>query len=267
MQPSAAQQALRQGAPADALKLLQDQVRAAPQDAKLRVFLFQLLCVLGQWDRALNQLNVAGELDASTLAMVQTYREAIQCERLRADVFAGKRVPMLFGEPQPWLALLIEALLREGRGEPDDAQRLRAQALDEAPTTSGSADGKAFDWIADADTRLGPVLEAIVNGRYYWIPMSRLNRVEIEAPVDLRDSVWMPAHFLFANGGEVVGFIPTRYVGSEAGDPAHAMARRTDWQTSGPDQYIGIGQRMLATDTDDLALMDLRVLELNGNDA
>ena len=63
------QDALHGGDPAQALKLLQDQVRAKPADAKLRVFLFQLLCVMGQWDRALNQLNVATELDASTLAM------------------------------------------------------------------------------------------------------------------------------------------------------------------------------------------------------
>ena len=267
MQPSAAQQALRQGDVAGALKLLQDQVRAAPQDAKLRVFLFQLLCVLGQWDRALNQLNVAGELDASTLAMVQTYRETIQCERLRIDVFAGKRVPMLFGEPHAWLALMLEALLREGRGEHDDARRLREQALEEAPTTSGSADGKAFEWITDADGRLGPVFEAIVNGRYYWIPASRLSRIEIDAPTDLRDSVWMPAHFLFSNGGEVVGFIPTRYVGSDSGDAAHALARRTDWTELSPGQYTGLGQRMLSTDVDDLALMDVRLIELNGDDA
>ncbi|MBS1173150.1 MAG: impE, partial [Proteobacteria bacterium] len=50
---------LRAGDPAAALKLLQDQVRARPGDAKLRVFLFQLLCVLGQWERALNQLDTA----------------------------------------------------------------------------------------------------------------------------------------------------------------------------------------------------------------
>ena len=50
--------------PAGALKALSDEVRAKPGDAKLRVFMAQLLCVLGQWERALNQLNVAAELDA-----------------------------------------------------------------------------------------------------------------------------------------------------------------------------------------------------------
>src|ERR1700687_2388446 len=50
---TAAEQSLRDGDPFVALKHLQNEVRAKPADAKLRVFLFQLLSVLGQWDRAL----------------------------------------------------------------------------------------------------------------------------------------------------------------------------------------------------------------------
>ena len=123
----AAEQALKTGDAAAALKLLTEQVRSQPQNVKLRTFLFQLLCVLGQWERALNQLKVAGELDAATLPMVQTYREAIACEALRRQVFAGQKLPMLFGEPEPWMALLIEALLREGQGDADAARQLRAQ--------------------------------------------------------------------------------------------------------------------------------------------
>jgi type VI secretion system protein ImpE len=45
------------------------------------------------------------------------------------------------------------------------------------------------------------VLEAVVNGRYYWVPWSRLSKVAIEAPTDLRDRVWMPASLMFSNGG------------------------------------------------------------------
>ena len=140
----AAEQALKDGDALRALKLLTEQVRSHPQDAKLRVFLFQLLCVLGQWERALNQLNVSLELDAGTLPMVQTYREAIACETLRLQVFAGKKVPMLFGEPETWVALLIEAMLREGQGEHDAARQLRAQALDQAPASAGT--DKALTW-------------------------------------------------------------------------------------------------------------------------
>src|SRR5690349_1941438 len=183
-----------------ALTLLQDKVRSYPSDAKLRIFLFQLLSVTGQWERALNQLNVAAELDPGALAMAQMYREALRCEVLRAEVFAGKRSPMVFGEPDQWLALLIESLLLAGRGQMNQAQQLRESAFDMAPESPGTLDGQAFQWIADADMRLGPVLEAVVNGRYYWMPFSRLSRIDIEEPADLRDMVWMPAHLQFANG-------------------------------------------------------------------
>lgn len=264
--PSAAEQALKDGDPQAAIKHLQTQVRSHPADAKLRVFLFQLLCVQGDWARALNQLNVAAELDASTLPMVQAYRETIHCEVLREQVFKGQKAPLLFGEPEGWTALLIEALLRDGRGEAEAADKLREQAYADAPATAGQVKGdgepQAFQWIADADMRIGPVLEAVVNGRYYWVPFTRLSTVTIEPPTDLRDRVWMPATLMFANGGEVVAFLPTRYAGTDLTDPLLALARKTAWSEPRPGLFLGSGQRMLATDAGDLSLMDLRSITL-----
>lgn len=258
-----AEQHLKDGDLGKALAALQQAVRGDPGNAKLRIFLFQLLAVLGQWDRALNQLAVAGELDAGALAMVQTYREALRCEALRAQVFAGRRSPLLFGDPEPWLALLIEALRLGADGQYAQAQALREEAFEAAPTTSGEADDTRFSWVADADPRLGPVLEAIVNGRYYWVPFHRIAEIRIEEPADLRDVVWTPAAFRWANGGESVGLIPTRYSGSEASaDPRIVLARRTEWaQEAG--QYAGLGQRMLATDAGEHPLMALRSVVLD----
>src|SRR6185295_7033942 len=132
---------------------LQEQVRAKPADAKLRIFLFQLLCVVGQWDRALNQLSVASGLDTNALAMAQTYGDAVRCEAVRDDVFEGKKSPMIFGQPEQWLALLIESLLVAGRGEHERSQQLRTTAFEEAPASQGDIDGRPFSWIADADSR------------------------------------------------------------------------------------------------------------------
>jgi type VI secretion system protein ImpE len=255
----AAEQAVRDGELDVALRDLQDQVRKSPEKAELRVFLFQLLCVMGQWDRARAQLDVAAELDPSTLAMAQMYREAVQCERLRGEVFAGRRSPVIFGEPEQWLALLIESLLVRGTPRADQADALRQRAFDEAPTSSGTIDGQPFEWIADADMRLGPVCEAVINGRYYWLPFARVARIDLEAPADLRDVVWMPAHFQFTNGGESVGVIPTRYPGSEDDtDPQVRLARKTVWNEVAPDVFWGAGQRVLTTDAGEHPIMDVR---------
>lgn len=255
---------LRQGEPDAALQSLQALVRAEPAEAKHRVFLFQLLCVLGQWGRALTQLNLAGELDAGTLGMVQVYRDALSSEALRTEVFAGRRSPLVFGEPEPWIALVIESLRLGANGDLTEAQALREQAFDQAPTTSGSIDGENFDWIADADARLGPILEVIFNGRYYWVPFHRIAEIRLEEPVDLRDLVWMPAELKWANGGEAVGLIPARYPGSELSSDAQTrMARKTDWIDAGAGLFTGQGQRMLATDAQEYPLLQIKNITMN----
>ena len=144
------------------------------------------------------------------------------------------------------------------------AATLRGEAFEEAPATSGTLDGRPFAWIADADSRLGPILEAVVNGRYYWVPFHRIRRIEVDEPADLRDVVWTPVHTTWANGGEGVAFVPTRYVGSEeAEDPAVRLARRTVWAEHGNGVFHGSGQRILATDADEVSLMDVRRVELD----
>ena len=105
-----AEEMLKQGDLQASLDALQDQVRSDPADAAHRVFLFQLLAVMGDWNRALTQLNVAGELDSQTIPMVQAYREALRYEALRAQVYTGDRQPLLFGDPERWIALALQSL-------------------------------------------------------------------------------------------------------------------------------------------------------------
>jgi type VI secretion system protein ImpE len=261
---SAAQELVASGDPQGALALLQQQVRERAGDAKLRVFLFQLLCVLGQWPRALNQLQVCGEMDASTLPMVNTYREALLCETVREAVFAGKTTPLIFGQPQAWVASLVEALQADAHGESALAARLRADAFDAAPASRGRLDGTAFEWVADADSRLGPVLEVIINGRYGWAPFPSLRKLVIEPPADLRDLVWAPVQLELLNGGEVVALIPTRYPGT-AQEPEGALllSRKTEWLEIGPEQYRGLGARVLTTSASELGLLDAREIALD----
>jgi type VI secretion system protein ImpE len=258
-----AREVLRAGDARGALEQLKQEVRKAPRDARLRTFLFQLFCVFGEWDRALTQLTTAAELDPLAVPMAQAYRAAIRCELLRGKIFAGERTPPVFGDPEPWMPLLIEAVRVLASGRAEEAAGLRDAAFEQAPAAAGLRDGEEFAWIADADQRLGPMLEALVDGKYYWVPFHRLGSVDIEKPEDLRDQVWMPARFVWTNGGESFGFIPTRYPGSEhATDAALALARRTEWEERGP-WFLGLGQRMLATDAGEFALMDARRIEFS----
>lgn len=251
-----------------ALSALQDQVRKNPADSKLRVFLFQLLAVTGDWNRAITQLKVSAEMDETATPMAQTYREGIICEVYRAKVFAGEKVPMIFGEPGDWVAPLLEALKLQAQGEHQAAADLRGKAFEDAPTMSGTLNGQPFEWIADADMRLGPMLEMVVDGRYYWAPFTAIRSIIAEDPADLRDAVWTPVTVKVAAGGEKVALIPTRYAGTaENGTPAQKLARETVWRDVGAETFVGTGQRLLATDQSDTALMDLRELTMTHPDA
>ncbi len=234
---------LREGKPDEALAALKDQIRKNPADDKLRMFLAQLLSVLGQWDAAADQYDVAAEMNGQHDMARTMARTAILCEKLRAEVFSGRKTALVLGEPEPWIAWMVQAQALEAQGKADAAAELRSKAFDEAPATPGDLDvgpneqsvqTHAFEWIADADPRLGPMIEAVVEGKYYWVPWKRVLMLRVEPPTDLRDTVWTPAQFVWTAGGASVALVPTRYPGSEAASRGGKvrLARETVWDES-----------------------------------
>jgi type VI secretion system protein ImpE len=162
------------------------------------------------------------------------------------------------------MGLLVQAGQFAAQGAFEAAENVRNQAFEEAPAIAGTRDGQPFAWLADGDTRLGPVLEAIVDGKYYWIPFTAVKRMRIEAPRDLRDLVWISATLTWTNEGQAGALIPVRYPDSAAHeDDAIKLARRTDWLDKPHGLYLGIGQRMWTTDTDEFPLLGTRLVEFN----
>jgi type VI secretion system protein ImpE len=125
-------------------------------------------------------------------------------------------------------------------------------------------DGTRFEWIADADMRFGPVLEAIVNGRYFWIPFAQISAITFDPPTDLRDAVWTAANLTLANEGKVVALIPSRYpLSGQKGAPAEKLSRATSWTDAGAETFTGLGQKLLSTDQGDVALLDARLISFD----
>lgn len=257
---------LKQGRLADALKAAEDAVRSEPASGKARVLLSQILAVMGVWDRCVAQFEVAGKLEASNLLMVQVCRHLVTCEGFRRDVFAGKRQPLLMGEPEAWAAMMVQALGQTAAGHHAAAAAARTRALEEAPARGGMLNGQRFEWLSDADSRLGPILEVMVDAKYYWVPMTRVASVKVEPPADLRDVVWAPAVFAWTSGGVQEGFVPTRYPGTEsAGDDSQKLSRQTAWEElGGTGEFAGFGQRMLATDMGETPILEVRSLVFDG---
>src|SRR4030095_9564113 len=107
---------------------------------------------------------------AYSMLLAQIFTPVLHCEAFRAEVFAGKRSPVIFGEPEEWMSLLVQANQLAAEGKFTASRELRDRAFEAAPAVPGKINDTPFDWIADADSRLGPVLEAVFDGKYFWIP-------------------------------------------------------------------------------------------------
>jgi len=254
---------LSRGEVSKACDLVKQAIRNAPTDASLRSALYQLNVVTGKWDAALTQLDVFSELNPEVALYGVMQRRLLHCEAERRAVFAGTNRPTLFGSPEEWMGFTIHAMALAAKGEWKAAMDLQEKALEMAAPSAGQFQGEKFTWITDGDSRLGPILEAYVEGNYWWVPFKHLLSVTAEPPKQLLDTIWLPARFHWTNGGQAEGFLPVRYPGSEtSGEPAVQLSKKTTWAEPHAGLFIGQGQKMLMTDTVEMAVMDLRSLEL-----
>lgn len=248
---------------AEKIAQVQDAIRQKPAEGKLRIHLFQLYAQDGRWQKALAQLQIAAQINGDYQLLAQAYRLAIRAELFREDVFLGLRSPSILGQPGQWISYLKEALLADASGDVAKAQDLRMLALDEASAVPGQVDAQAFMWIADADARLGPVLEVFVSGVYYWLPLDAISELRLEAPADLRDLVWMPAQLTLVNEGKHAVLLPARYplLGENIED-GHRQSRLTTWIGRGPAQ-LGMGVKLFVTNDAEMSMLDLRHLQFD----
>ncbi len=256
-----AQSLLRSGDIAGARTALAGELRRAPQDAKLRQFFWQLLSVAGEWDKAEQQLRTLATTEPKAMMLGSVYNQALAAMRQRAKVMSGEARAVSLVGSEPWVEALLDALQAFGKGE-GDAAALSEAALAEAPATPGTMDGEAFEWIADADQRFGPMLEAVIGDHYGFVPFAAIKRVKVSEPTDLRDTVWLPVEIETRSGQVSMAFVPVLYPGTEAsGDNELMLARRTDWiERDGIE--VGLGQRLLSTDGPENGLLGVRDIRL-----
>ncbi|KVK76464.1 type VI secretion system accessory protein TagJ [Burkholderia sp. MSMB1498] len=268
---------------------MERRVREQPASAEHRWPLFQLLCVTEQWARALVQLQVHAQLAPQDAQAAQAYRDLIRAERLRAEVVAGRARPGFVFDAPRWADDLLEALRAASIGRRDEADRVRERALDQAPLVAGRAPHSAFDWIADSDSRFGPVCEIVTAGHYRWLPFSDIAAWHVPRPARLIDLVWAPCAVTLVDGGAVRGFMPARYPAADDANQAnqanqanetndahetnaHAdrgaadaareidalrVGHRTTWREAGRTGVIARGRKTWSTSAGDYGLFEL----------
>jgi type VI secretion system protein ImpE len=255
---------LRDGDVAGARAALVDIVRQRPADEQARMFLFQLLAITGEWDKARTQLQSLVQVASEAQMLGVTYNQVIGAEKQRAAVFAGAaEVPLLVGEGG-WAEGIARGIGLIARGEVAAGIAARDEAFDNAPDMAGTLDGAAFEWIADADARFGPTLEIVLGGRYGLIPLDAVESITSEGPADLRDTIWYPVEIAFRSGHSAAAFLLARYPGSESSaEGGEKLGRVTSWREAEWGD-VGMGQRLWTlSDGSDRGLLELRNLHFD----
>lgn len=254
---------LKQGKLAECKAQLFSDVKQSPSSIDLRIFLFQLSCIECDWKRALSQLDILKDLSDSTLALVNTYKQLIDCEKKREIVIAGDVAPVCFGEPLEWLAHYIHAYQQSSVAQYEQALSLINKGAELAPALSGHVDGESFSWISDGDVRFGPCIEVMLNGGYYWLPFDYVKSLQFEPVEDLRDLVWRPANLTLKNNGKLIVFVPVRYPINGNTTDAQLLSRTCEWFEPLDQFYMGNGQRVLITDQNEYPLLNISTINFD----
>jgi type VI secretion system protein ImpE len=233
-----AKQLFQAGKLDEAIKAAGAEVKDNPTDTQRRIFLFELLCFTGDYDRAEKHLNLLAESSKEAELGAVLYYAALHAERLRQDLFAKKEFP----------------------------------APVEEQDFSGSLNGKPFEWIADSDPRIAERLELYAAGAYLWIGFEHIVSIEMEAPKRLRDLLWIPAlvrtgpSFKDKELGEVM--IPVLYPNSSkhSSDDVR-LGRATHWLDQEDGDPLPVGQKTFLVDGEEFALLDVRKIEFTQSQA
>jgi len=222
----------------EAVQALGAEVRENPTDAKRRTFLFELLCFLGQYDRAEKHLNVLADAGPDAKLGAVLFFSALHAEKTRHELFSRKEFPFA--------------------------------PVSEAPR-GGTIDGKPFEELEDADPRVGPRLELFAAGAYLWIPFEHIEAIEIQKPAKLRDLLWIPAlvrtgpAFKEKELGEVLLPVLAPFT-HQRSDVNVKLGRATEWDADG-ELSVPFGQRCFLIDGEEVPILEIRKIEFTPTEA
>jgi type VI secretion system protein ImpE len=219
-----------------AIQALGDEVRGAPLDAKRRIFLFELLCFVGDYDRAEKHLDVIADASQAANVGALLYRSAMHAERTRQKMFEDSSLPM----PR------------------------------KAFEASGHFNAGTFTGFADADPRIGGALEVFVAGSYSWIDFEHIASIEIPRPKRLRDLLWTPAivtttpTYQALELGEVLLPVLSPFSWKESDDSVR-LGRSTIWREDPVHGEIPVGQKMFLAGEEAIPILELGKVELTAH--
>jgi type VI secretion system protein ImpE len=238
-------------------------VKETPADQAKRVFLFELLALSGDLDRARRQIEAVEYEEPEREMATAAYRKLLDAEQARRQLFSTGLAPKFLANPPEHFQLRLEAVSRLREGRAAEARAVLDQANALVPALHGQLNGKPFEGLRDGDDLFAFVLEVMSQGSYYWVPLEQVVSLAMNPPRFLRDQLWAPAVLEVRDGPTGDVFLPVFYPNShEHPDLEIRLGRRNDWLTSEGAPVRGAGPRTFLVGDDAVDLLEWRQLEM-----
>ncbi len=255
---------LDEGKLTEALAEVKQEVKAHPSDAQLRTLLFELLSLVGDGEGGKRQLDVIAHQDSSTALAIEIYQNVLKGEEKRRQVFYAEKEPDFLFEKPTYVQFHLDAMSSLRMGHVAQAKSFLEASEQQRPPLTGHADGRPFTEFLDADDRISPFLEVIVQDSYAWVPFEQIKRIVISAPKYLRDLIWLHADMEGVNGPIGPAFIPVLYVNSANSDNDQVrLGRMTQWESLEGRVTLGLGQRLFLIDGQDRGMLEVHEVEFD----
>jgi type VI secretion system protein ImpE len=250
----------------EALTAALAEVKQVPTDRGRRAFLCELACFVGDLERADRQLDLLGDQDPQAALGISLFRQLVRAEGARQQFYDDGRVPEFLAEPTQCLKLHLEASILAREGKNAEANEKLVQAEELRPKVKGACDGHSFNDFRDLDDLTAPFFEVLTtNGKYYWVPVERVESIEFRPPQRPRDLLWRQVRMIVRDGPDGEIYMPTLYAGThKAADDNLRLGRATDWRGGNGVPMRGVGQRTFLLDDDAKTVLEIKELRFDG---
>lgn len=242
----------------DAIAAATDVVRNKPTDVGARSLLCELLCFAGELDRADRQAEALSSQDPQSAVHVAMFRHLLRAEQARQKFFSEGAVPDFLEPPNERLQFVLKASIAVREKKPGEALALLREAFNLFPTLKGRVspavspgltdqEDEPFEGLRDDDDLLSTVFELLApNGKYYWVPMEKVQMIEFRPHQGLRDLLWRRARIVMHGGHDTEIYMPAIYAGShQEKDENLPLGHLTDYRTEEGGPTRAVGQRQL----------------------
>jgi type VI secretion system protein ImpE len=241
------------------------EVKKNPTDLNRRNLLCELLCYENQLERVDKQLETLMIQQPESSITVSLFRQLIRAELTRQECFSEGRSPELLQEPDDLIRKQVQLWLARREGDTESIKQLVADIDEMRPPVSGVCNGKPFEDMRDMNDFTSFFFEVLTStGKYYWVPMSQVETLEIHRPKRPRELMWIQASMVVRDGPDGEVYLPTMYCGTnQSNDKQLKLGRSTTWVGDEPGPMQGLGRRMFWIGETDISLLEIETIEFN----